>query len=47
MTVDLIAKSVYAAARNMVFGLILLTRCRLWAAVQVISQKLGVLPPWR
>jgi hypothetical protein len=26
--VDLASKSVYAAARNMVFGLTLLTRCR-------------------
>jgi CspA family cold shock protein len=45
--VDLATKSVYAAARNLVFGLILLTRCRLWAATQVISQKLGVLPSTR
>jgi hypothetical protein len=44
MAVDLTANSVYAAARNMVLGLILLTRCRLWAAIQVISQKLGLLP---
>jgi hypothetical protein len=43
--VDLASKSVYAAARNMVFGLILLTRSRIWAAPQVISQKLGLLPP--
>ena len=46
-TVDLPSKSVYAAARNMVFGLTLLPRCRIWAAPQVISQKLGVLPPAR
>jgi hypothetical protein len=37
--VDLAAKSVYAAARNLVFGLILLTRCRLWAATQVNPQN--------
>jgi CspA family cold shock protein len=45
--VDLAAISVYAAARNLVFGLILLKRCRLWAATQVISQKLAALPPPR
>jgi hypothetical protein len=45
--VDVAAISVYAAARNLVFGLILLKRCRLWAATQVISQKLAVLPPTR
>jgi CspA family cold shock protein len=47
LNVDLAPKSVYAAARNLVFGFILLTRSRLWAATQVISQKLGVLPPTR
>jgi hypothetical protein len=45
--VDLAPNSVYAAARNLVFGLILLTRSRLWAALQVNSQKLGELPPAR
>jgi len=35
LVVDLTAISVYAAARNLVFGLILLTRSRLWAALQV------------
>jgi len=43
--VDLAAISVYCASRNMVFGFNLLTRCRLWAATQVISPKLGLLPP--
>jgi hypothetical protein len=37
--VDLATKSVYVAARNLVFGLILLTRSRLWAAAQVTSQN--------
>jgi hypothetical protein len=45
--VDLAPNSVYAAARNLVFGLILLTRSRLWAALQVNSQKLGKLPSSR
>jgi CspA family cold shock protein len=39
LVVDLTAISVYAAARNLVFGLILLTRSRLWAALQVNSQN--------
>jgi len=39
LAVDLAAKSVYVAARNLVFGLILLTRSRLWAAAQVTSQN--------
>jgi hypothetical protein len=39
LTVDLASIFVYVAARNMVFGLTLLTRCRLWAATQVISQN--------
>ena len=47
VTVDLAAFFVYLAARNMVFGFTVLTRCRLWAATQVISQKLGLLPPER
>lgn len=37
--VDLNAESVYVAARNLVFGLILLARSRLWAALQVTSQN--------
>jgi hypothetical protein len=45
--VDLAAISVYVAARNLVFGPILLKRCRFWAATQGISQKLAVLPPTR
>jgi hypothetical protein len=45
--VDLASDSVYVAARNLGFGFILLTRCQFWAATQVISQKLGVLPPTR
>jgi hypothetical protein len=47
MAVDLASDSVYVAARNLGFGFILLTRCQFWAATQVISQKLGVLPPTR
>jgi hypothetical protein len=39
VTVDLAAFFVYLAARNMVFGFTVLTRCRLWAATQVISQN--------
>jgi len=39
LAVDLAAIFVYVAARNMVFGFTLLTRCRLWAATQVISQN--------
>jgi hypothetical protein len=40
--VDVPSKSVYAAARNLVFGLNLLPRSRFWAAPQVNSQKLGL-----
>jgi hypothetical protein len=40
LTVDLAVIFVYVAARNMVFGFTLLTRSRLWAATQVISQNL-------
>jgi CspA family cold shock protein len=47
LAVDLASFSVYAAARNLVFGLILLTRSRFWAALQVNSQKLGQLPSTR
>jgi cold shock protein len=37
-TVDVAAKFVYVAARNLVFGLILLPRSRFWAAPQVKSK---------
>jgi hypothetical protein len=40
--VDDAEKSVYVAARNLVFGLNLLPRSRFWAAPQVNSQKLGL-----
>jgi hypothetical protein len=40
--VDVTLKSVYVAARNLVFGLNLLPRSRFWAAPQVNSQKLGL-----
>ncbi len=33
-TVDVTAKSVYVAARNLVFGLNLLPRSRFWAALK-------------
>jgi hypothetical protein len=39
--VDLKGKSVYVAARNLVFGLNLLTRSRLWASDSSESPKLG------
>jgi hypothetical protein len=45
--IDRKAKFVYVAARNLVFGLILLTRCRLWAALPSELAKLWVLPPVR
>jgi hypothetical protein len=37
-TVDVAVKSVYVAARNLVFGLTLLPRSRFWAAPQVKSK---------
>jgi len=40
--VDVTAKSVYVAARNLVFGLSLLLRSRLRAAPQVNSQNFGL-----
>jgi len=40
--VDVAAKSVYVAARNLVFGLNLLLRSRLRAAPQVNSQNFGL-----
>ena len=45
LTVDLRANSVYVAARNLVFGLTLLTRSRLWAAPQVNPQNLDSCRP--
>jgi hypothetical protein len=45
LAVDRIADSVYLARGNLVFGFILLTRSRLWAAPQVIPPKLGLLQP--
>jgi hypothetical protein len=41
-TIDVTWKSVYVAARNLVFGLNLLPRSRFRATPQVNSQKLGL-----
>jgi hypothetical protein len=47
LTVDLMAKSVYLAARNLVFGFNLLPRTRIWASCSSDLPKLGLLPPVR
>jgi hypothetical protein len=43
-TVDLVPKSVYLAARNLVFGFILLPRSLLWVRASSELPKLGLLP---
>jgi hypothetical protein len=47
LAVDLTLKSVYLAARNLVFGFNLLTRSRLWVSCSSDLPKLGLLPPTR
>jgi hypothetical protein len=45
LAVDRFPDSVYLARGNLVFGLILLTRSRLWASDSSDPPKLGLLPP--
>jgi hypothetical protein len=47
LAVDVALKSVYLAARNLVFGFNLLPRTRLWASCSSDLPKLGLLPPVR
>lgn len=47
LAVDQAGKTVYFAARNLVFGFNLLPRTRLWASDSSDLPKLGLLPPTR